>query len=542
MTGEPPDAGRRPMGMRTRATALAAVVAFAMIVATVAVLAGRGGDQELVKLPIGPAGAAGVEDAASTTLARSSLAYPAFGNVEYRVEGRLPDLATTAPAYRLATSATPERVGALASALGLDGPVRSEEGAWLVRDGARELRVERLAGLPWYLGASCSDVAVSSDEAGVAVSCAASGVAGGAGSASSTATAVDATCKPGAEPCVEPAPLPAPVPVDSGTTPGQAPAPTTTIAGCRAGTAECAPLPPATGPAASPPSPPPPAPVGVPTTVVCPPDAGCSVAPPCPPGAECLGPARDPSARAPEKPPRPADLPSREDAERLAREAFTRLGTGLDGFAVEDGWVAWDARVEPRVGGLRVFGLGASLSIGPKGEVVRANGFLAEPERIGDYPLVGLERALERLRGNVGIGPRPLPAEVVTTHPPGDEPADLPAGAPEVGTDQAAGVDAVPPPATTVPPGADPAIGDCAEPTVICDPPPGVTIAPPPPGPVPEPPPVVRTITGAHLALLQVDAVLVPVYVFELDGGEETFPVPAVTDEWLELETSTTRD
>ena len=95
---------------------------------------------------------------------------------------------------------------------------------------------------------------------------------------------------------------------------------------------------------------------------------------------------------------------------------------------------------------------------------------------------------------------------------------------------------------TTVPLGSDPAIGDCSKPTVKCDPPPGVTVAPPPgepppPEPVPEPQPVVRTITGAHLALLQVDAVLVPVYVFELDGGEETFPVPAVTDEWLEQQT-----
>ena len=57
---------------------------------------------------------------------------------------------------------------------------------------------------------------------------------------------------------------------------------------------------------------------------------------------------------------------------------------------------------------------------------------------------------------------------------------------------------------------------------------------PPPDLPAEPPEPIVQTVTGAHLALLQIDAVLVPVYVFELEGDGETFPVPAVTDEWLD--------
>ncbi|MDP9389037.1 MAG: hypothetical protein M3Q48_14260 [Actinomycetota bacterium] len=48
------------------------------------------------------------------------------------------------------------------------------------------------------------------------------------------------------------------------------------------------------------------------------------------------------------------------------------------------------------------------------------------------------------------------------------------------------------------------------------------------------PAPVVLTVTGARLALLPLEATLVPVYVFELDGGGEAPPVPAVTDEWLD--------
>lgn len=372
--------------MRTRVTVLAAVAVFPLVVALVAVVATRGGDEDLVKLPVGSWGAmpADAADAAASTAARSELLAPERGAVEYRLAGPLPDLPSTAPAYRLASATTAAEVGRLAAALRLDGAVAQQGGAWVVRDGERELRVEPVPGLPWYLGSACAEAPVSSDDASVSVSvakqCAVAGVA------RVEAPAVDGgVARPEAAP----------------------------------------------------------------------------------------------------KPPRPADLPSREDAERLARDTFTRLGVGLHGLAVEDRWLAWEALVEPLVDGLEVLGLGPSLSIGPGGRIERANGFLAKPERIGDYPLAGLEEGLQRLRRNAGVGPRPLPVE------------------------------------------------DCSKPTVTCEPPPDVG--------VPTPDPVARPVVGAHLAVFQVDAVVVPVYVFELDGGEETFPVPAVTDEWLEQQPSVQR-
>ena len=456
--------------MRTRATALAAVAAFALVIATVAVLAGRGG-QELVKLPVGSGGAAGAEDAASTS-ARSAMLAPEFGGVEYRV-GTLPDLPSSAPAYRLPATTTEADVRRLAAVFGLDGAVRQEEGGWVLRAGDRELRVERSPGLPWYLGTVCPEQPVPSDPPvdKIAVAC---GVAGGGVAGSSGAVDLYAPSRP------------AP---DSVTPVAVAPDPSAPP--CAGGTADCASVAP-TEPA------PAPAPFPVP---------------------------------APEPPPRPADLPTKEAAERLARDLFTRLGVGTEGFALEDGWATWEARIEPRVDGLPVFGLWHSLSVGPKAEVVRANGFLGRPDRIGDYPLVGLEKGIERLRGDVGIGPRPLVAEDVETLRRQDEQSAASAAG-------SAGVAAGEKP---LPGDAGSAGADCSDPTVTCSPPPDAPVPPdaPPtvrPEPVEPPPPVVRTITGAHLALMQVDAVLVPVYVFEFDEGGESFPVPAVTDEWLEAQ------
>ncbi|MGH9179673.1 MAG: hypothetical protein ACRD0N_14100, partial [Acidimicrobiales bacterium] len=76
------------------------------------------------------------------------------------------------------------------------------------------------------------------------------------------------------------------------------------------------------------------------------------------------------------------------------------------------------------------------------------------------------------------------------------------------------------------------AAGGCADATVACAAPHPPADLPPVEPPVP-PEPLVQTITGAHLALMQIEAVLVPVYVFELESGG-SFPVPAVTEEWLQ--------
>ncbi|MGH9282119.1 MAG: hypothetical protein ACRD0S_04195, partial [Acidimicrobiales bacterium] len=345
--------------MRTRAGSLAAVVAFALAVATVAVLAGKGDDdQDLVKLPIGAAFAAG-DAAAATTESRSALLAPGFAGVEYRVSGTLPDLPSTAPAYRLGTTATEEDVRQLGQALGLDGDVTDEGGrTWVLTDGDRQLRVERAPGLPWYMSTTCPEAEARGEVApDVAVSSSCEGVAIAKAGPAGVSTPAQPVCKEGAE-CSIPPHAPALAPAS--------------LVGAA-----------------------PPVAVAQPTGASCTDGTVCTEPAPVPSDVP-------PATAVPAPPPRPADLPSREDAQRIAKALFGRLGAGTEGFKMEDGWATWEAWVEPRLAGVRVFGPGHSASIGAKGELVRASGFLARPERIGDYPLVGLEKGLERLK-NPGV-------------------------------------------------------------------------------------------------------------------------------------------
>jgi hypothetical protein len=439
--------------------------------------------------------------------------------MEYRVEGTLPDLPASAPGYRLGSATTAAAVQKLAVSLGLTGDVKEEANAWVVRAGDRELRVERFAGLPWSLGQACGESPVPSQGGESVVTCAGTAVAteGGGGSAS-VGSAVAGDCPPDAE-CVVPdpatAPVPDPIPVAT-TAPAAAPpvqiAPAAPL--CDPGTA-ClgAPVAPckgadqscgggvapacAAGATCAPPAPP--APNCAPGAICAQPASPAPApAPGLPPGAEPAPPPPTdlPVPEPPVKPLRPADLPSRQEADRIARTGFARLGVGTEGFALDDGFLTWEARVEARVDGLPVLGLGTSLSIGSKGEVVRANGYLAVPDRIGDYPLVGVDAGLKRLTTGFGAGPGPRPLVAI------DQPA------PVGGVAQSA-----PAPCSS-------------DPAIACQTTPLTTV----PGFLPPP----TVITGVHLALLQLGDALVPAYAFELAGGAGPVPVPAVPDEWLD--------
>ena len=538
--------------MRTRVGTLTTVTLFAVAVALVAFVAGNGDGGALVKLPVASTGVNEARDSAASTMAdRSALIGPAFGGVEYRVVGDLPSLPSVAAAYRLGSTASTEDVARLAKVLGLDGAVRDVDGAWAVRDGDRELRVERYAGLPWYLGTVCEeppapDTAVASDTAVTSSGCE---VAVSSGAESVEAVVVPA-CEGPADACarpdvavapsaaappltVVPPPVPTSVPCPPGaecahvSSPAYAAPPTTAVAPCEPGT-HC-PVDPAV-------------PV---TTSPCPPE-GCAAPTEPVPMPEPMPP--------PERPARPADFPTRADAERIARETFTRLGAGLDGFAMDDGWITWEARVETRVDGMAVMGQGSWLGVGAGGRIAHGGGFLAEPDKIGDYPLAGVEAGLRRLNEDFGAGVRTVTAEVgatdegIATTVPSDEEmraleerkrAEVGAaqGAGQSGTDQAgagqsgagqsgaaAGI-APAAPAVDLP---SPVIVECADPNVPCEPPLGV------PEPMLPPEKAVLDVTGVHLTLLHLDGVLVPAYVFELADGGESPPVPAVTDEWLD--------
>lgn len=426
--------------MRNRLIVLAAGLVFAASVASVAVVAGRGDDGTAVleKLPIGAAGGgdAAIADrqAAATSSEAMSLIAPV--SMEYRLSGPLPELASTAPAYRLTAMVTVGDVKRLARALGLQGEVVEQPERFVVRSGEVELAVERQPGLPWYLGQrlSCPDSPVSSD-AGVSVKCAAAAAGSGEVRVLDDTAVMGITppvqaMVPGAEPAVAMAkPVTAP-----GFVPGEAP---------------------------------------------CPLDVGCGE-PPIPPV-------------------RPTDLPTRAAAEAQARALFTTLGVGLESFELSDGFDAWYASVQPQVGGLSV-GWSTSATIGPKGQLRWASGFLATPERIGDYPLAGTTVGFERLKaGAAGGGWFAYGGDGTTS---GGTALDTRAVPEAVGREPAVGTDIATDNATDI-----------------------ARVGPTEP--------FVQTITGARLALQFLGDRLVPVYQFLLaDGG--WVEAPAVVDELLE--------
>ena len=117
------------------------------------------------------------------------------------------------------------------------------------------------------------------------------------------------------------------------------------------------------------------------------------------------------------EPERPAGLPTGEQAEATARAFLTKAGVELDGarVRVEDGFSQWRVDVDPQVGGLPTVGLSSGVSVGPKGAIEGANGWLAQTGEGDEYPLVTAAAGLERLkRSPFGIGPQPLVAQAFT--------------------------------------------------------------------------------------------------------------------------------
>ncbi|MEY2566185.1 MAG: hypothetical protein QOE35_714 [Actinomycetota bacterium] len=209
-------------------------------------------------------------------------------------------------------------------------------------------------------------------------------------------------------------------------------------------------------------------PVDVPPdmAVSCAASSGVAVAP-CPPGGLC-----------PYQPPptTPPDLPSKDEARRIALRVLDNAGIDTSGNVEVSGpGDAWEVSAEPRIDGRRLIGGASNLSIGPKGAIIRGGGMLPPSEALGDYPLVSTAKGVERLKSQSF----PVPMR----------------GGPE--------------PAIAVDGGA----------------------------PVQDTSPVVRTITGATLGLQSVPgpqgAFAVPVFLFAVDDGS-VVPVPAVVDALLE--------
>jgi hypothetical protein len=141
-----------------------------------------------------------------------------------------------------------------------------------------------------------------------------------------------------------------------------------------------------------------------------------------PGGLECLSPdtpvsssARPPTGLpSPVKPvrpvkplPRPADVPSAVEAERVARDLAGRAGLGLDGASVKvaDAYAARLVTISPAVGGMPTHGFAWTVTVGPKDSVQFASGWLATPEPADTYPLIGVAEGVERLKRQSAFGP-----------------------------------------------------------------------------------------------------------------------------------------
>jgi hypothetical protein len=72
--------------------------------------------------------------------------------------------------------------------------------------------------------------------------------------------------------------------------------------------------------------------------------------------------------------------------------------------SVEGNPYSRDASFFPKVDGYEVAGLESSISFGEHGRVEYSAGFLGRLEKVGDYPLVGLEEAVRRAKDGFGGG------------------------------------------------------------------------------------------------------------------------------------------
>jgi hypothetical protein len=134
------------------------------------------------------------------------------------------------------------------------------------------------------------------------------------------------------------------------------------------------------------------------------------------PGIQCLDPDASVSNQpgpgatgrpvAPARPFRPPALPSRAEAERVARDLAARAGLDLKGASVRvtDSFAARTVTIAPTVGGAPTSGFSWTVSVGAKSVVRHASGYLATPEPADTYPLIGVQEGFERLKKTAPLG------------------------------------------------------------------------------------------------------------------------------------------
>ena len=100
-------------------------------------------------------------------------------------------------------------------------------------------------------------------------------------------------------------------------------------------------------------------------------------------------------------------LPTPAEAEAKARRILD--AAGLDAGKVMESGERGTATVSsiafaPEVDGAEVLGLVTSFQFGEDARIEYANGWLGHFDKVGDYPLVGLNEAVERMRSGFGTG------------------------------------------------------------------------------------------------------------------------------------------
>lgn len=475
-----------PLRRRQSAVALAGVLAFALLVAGIAVVAARGsGASHLPLLPAGELSAAGAESPSAAEGAVGSAVAP-FGPVSYRIEGALPTLADHAPAYRLDNPGLLSAATKLAAELGLKGTPQDANGDWALQDGSRSLIVTKAPPGTWFYRANSPCSAISNLPAqpggvGCGVGVIGSGSAGPAVMAPGSASGREAAPTPA--PAGHRAPAPAPGP-NAATTPDPS---TTSVSGM-------CPRPPCT-------------------------DGACPdfcVSPPSPCAYNGSGQSTCPIVTLP---PRPTDLPSAADAENVARDLVGRLGVPLVHAAVNavETFSGWQVELQPQLDGFPTQGYLWSVGVGSKGVVTQASGELATPSLLGSYPLIGAAAGFERLKTGDRVGGGIVPMlgaarpSLVCRQPANLGGAAPPPTAPTTASNAGAGV----PGTATITSGTTTAApGTKSQAPAFCQ-------------------PQVITVTGVHLALVKVvapgEAVMEPAYVFET-AGRGQIGVPAAVD------------
>ncbi len=143
---------------------------------------------------------------------------------------------------------------------------------------------------------------------------------------------------------------------------------------------------------------------------VAPPPATACPMPPCPSNALCASVCEPPTTL-----PRPVDLPSSADAEKIARATATAAGFDVtnDDVTVTTGDYSVSVELAPRLNGLPTSGFSWEFDLGSKGVIDDARGYLAKPAKVGNYPLAGTVVGLARLRQGMGVGPQPMMAEAL---------------------------------------------------------------------------------------------------------------------------------